>query len=184
MNKNIVKVIVIIIILVVFGVIGLIIYLLYRSHKSKSTTSNPSNQQTTFSLSKPSRIYNSNRCLVTDGVNLNFDDCSSITKDNPVALWILLSNGELVNQNFINQEDTICVTPRQDSMFNGTPLMNILCTLRTPSNYIWTISNPTWTIKDNKLVYSNGLCLGSNSSHEAIQTSCHNAPILSNSPIT
>jgi hypothetical protein len=124
MNKNIVKVIVIIIILVVFGVIGLIIYLLYRSHKSKSTTSNPSNpsnQQTTFSLSNPSRIYISDRCLVTDGVNLKFDDCSAMTKDDTLALWEFLSNGELVNQFFSTMSMT-WVTPKQASMVDGTPL--------------------------------------------------------------
>jgi hypothetical protein len=183
MNKNIVKVIVIIIILVVFGVIGLIIYLLYRSHKSKSTTSNPSNpsnQQTTFSLSNPSRIYISDRCLLTDGFNLKFDDCSALFKDDPVTLWSLLSNGKLVNRSF--QIGTTCVTPKQaSSMVDGTPLVNNnMCMY----SHMMLLFKPNWNIKDNKLVYSNGLCLGSNSSHEAILTSCDNAPILSNSPIT
>jgi len=176
MNK-VAVVVIVIIILIVLGVIGYIIYRLYRSRKP------PPTPPTTLNLSTPSRIYNSDRCLVTDGVNLKFDDCSAITKDNPVALWVLLSNGELVNQSFISQVGTTCVTPKQASMVDGTPLINNTCMLSTPSNNTWLISNPTWSIKDNKLVYSNGLCLGSDSSNLAIQTSCKGAPILSNNPI-
>jgi hypothetical protein len=173
MNKILIIVIVIII-LIVLGVIGYIIYRLYRSRKP------PPNPSTTLNLSTPSRIYISNRCLVnTDGINLKFDDCSNII--NKTAEWVLLNNGQLIDNFFSDIKGKFCVAP---SMNDNVTVVNTLCWNGKSSNPNWIISNPTWTIKDNKLVYSNGLCLGSNSSHEAILTSCHNAPILSNSPIT